>query len=257
MSERDVVRIEVDGQTLEGWEGLSIDMAIDQVADAVSVTLSDKDGAYGIKRTATGAVVVAAGTAFTKTSTGVYQYTFTPPERMVSYTGWVKVVTSAGTDYYEVVYTPPAEVLVTENTPSSILAKYLIDTLAVFVNPGDSGDWPLYISSLPDGIDVPFESAAVYDTTPLVDGKLMNGTLVEAYGIQLHVRSSLYETGYRKLAGAVKTLAGVHGVDVTMPNSYVYEIVNVGVASDAVYIGPDEKKRCHFTANLILKLRTV
>jgi hypothetical protein len=227
------------------------------LTDAVSVVLSDNAGAYGIKRTATGVVVVAAGTAFTKTATGVYQYTFTPLERMVSYTGWVKVVTSAGTDYYEIVYTPPTEVLETGNTPSSVLAKYLIDTLGVFVNQGDSGEWPLYKTSLPDGSGIVFEAASIHDTTPVVDAKAMDGTYNQAHGIQIHVRSKLYETGYCKLAGVVKTLATVHGITVTMADGNRYEIVNVSVASDAVYIGPDEKKRVHFTANLLLKLKSL
>jgi hypothetical protein len=143
------------------------------------------------------------------------------------------------------------------DSPSSILAKYLIDMQGAFVNPGDSGEWPLYKVSLPDGSGIAFEAASIHDTTPVVDAKAMDGTYVQAHGIQIHVRSKEYETGRTKLSGVVEDLAKVHGVTVPMTDGSVYEIVNVGVASDAVYIGPDEKQRAHFTANLLLKLKSL
>jgi hypothetical protein len=49
------------------------------LANVTSVTLSDQPIApiYGVRRTDTGAVVVAAGTAVPNVSPGVYEYTFT------------------------------------------------------------------------------------------------------------------------------------------------------------------------------------
>jgi hypothetical protein len=227
------------------------------LADAESVVLADKSGTYGIKRTATGAVVVAVNTAFTRMETGTYQYTFTPPQTLVSYTGWVKVVYKHRTNYYEIVYVPAAEVEQVINSPSSILATYLIDTLGAFITPGDSGSWPLYRTVMPDALGVNFEVASIHDTTPVIDAKLMDGSLVQQNGIQLRVRSKVYETGYQKLVSVIRVLATLHGVVVTMVNGNRYEIVNVSVASDAVYIGPDEKQRSHFTANLLAKFRTL
>jgi hypothetical protein len=48
------------------------------LADVTSVTLSDAvtGATYGIRRTDTGAVVVAAGTALTRVSAGVYEYEY-------------------------------------------------------------------------------------------------------------------------------------------------------------------------------------
>jgi len=54
--------------------------------DPTSVVLSDTTGTYGVKRDDTDAVVVAAGTAFTKTATGKYEYTFTPSVGGLTYT---------------------------------------------------------------------------------------------------------------------------------------------------------------------------
>lgn len=49
------------------------------LTDATSVVLADATDAYGVRRADTQAVVVAAGTAMTRTATGKYSITFTPP----------------------------------------------------------------------------------------------------------------------------------------------------------------------------------
>jgi len=62
------------------------------LTDPTSVVLRDATGTYGIKRNDTDAIVVASGTALTKLSTGVYQYTFEQPVDGIAYTAWVEVV---------------------------------------------------------------------------------------------------------------------------------------------------------------------
>jgi len=66
---------------------------IDSVlTDVTSVTLNNSGGTAGVIRNDTSAVVVAAGTAVPKVSTGVYEYTFTEPagETGLTYTYWVE-----------------------------------------------------------------------------------------------------------------------------------------------------------------------
>jgi len=54
--------------------------------DPTTITLGDADSdAYGVRRTDTEAVVVAAGTAMEKVSTGVYTYVFDEPEYGLTY----------------------------------------------------------------------------------------------------------------------------------------------------------------------------
>lgn len=62
------------------------------LTDADSVVLRDPTGAFGIKRTDTGAIVTAAGTAFTHISTGVYEFTFTEPAAGLQYEYWIERV---------------------------------------------------------------------------------------------------------------------------------------------------------------------
>jgi|GEM_PF-4215142 len=62
------------------------------LTDPTSVNLSDPTAAYGVKRDDTNAVIVAAGTAMTKASTGVYYYDFTEPALGLTYTAYLEVV---------------------------------------------------------------------------------------------------------------------------------------------------------------------
>lgn len=71
------------------------------LTDPTSIVLSDSAGTYGIKRNDTDAVVVAAGTAMTKITTGVYEHTFTEPADDLAYTAWVKIVYGGNTYYWE------------------------------------------------------------------------------------------------------------------------------------------------------------
>jgi hypothetical protein len=59
------------------------------LTDVTTAVLCDPTAAYGIKRTDTNAVVVAANVAMTKSSTGVYEYSFTALDG-VAYTGYSK-----------------------------------------------------------------------------------------------------------------------------------------------------------------------
>ena len=71
------------------------------LTDVTSATLEDPTGTYGVKRDDDDSVVVAAGTAMTKVSTGMYEYTFTEPAEGITYTAWVKFVYGGNTYWYE------------------------------------------------------------------------------------------------------------------------------------------------------------
>lgn len=55
------------------------------LTDPTSIVLSDETDTYGVKRADTDAVIVVAGTAMTKASTGVYYHVFTEPELALLY----------------------------------------------------------------------------------------------------------------------------------------------------------------------------
>ena len=62
------------------------------LTDATSVKLSDSTGTYGIKRTDTGAMVIADGTDMVNIGTGMYRYRFTPTVRGLTYFFYIEIV---------------------------------------------------------------------------------------------------------------------------------------------------------------------
>jgi uncharacterized phiE125 gp8 family phage protein len=79
------------------------------LTDATSVALSDATATYGVKRTDTGAIVVAAGTAMTKIETGVYRYTIDDAIAGVTYTWFIRTILNGRTYYKEGSRTIPAD----------------------------------------------------------------------------------------------------------------------------------------------------
>ena len=68
-------------------------------------------------------------------------------------------------------------------SPALILATYLISQGLVSDPVGSGGDWPLFISKMPETEDVPTDCIAIYDTLGLKDGRLMIGPVIEHYGL--------------------------------------------------------------------------
>lgn len=67
------------------------------LTDPTSVVLSDQTSTFGVRRTDTSATVVAADTAMTNLSVGVYSHTFTDPAPGLTYEYTVKFVFSGET----------------------------------------------------------------------------------------------------------------------------------------------------------------
>jgi hypothetical protein len=71
------------------------------LTNATSIVLSDAAGTFGVKRTDTSATIVAAGTAMTNASTGVYRYTLTLADQSVPLSWWVTAVYNGVTYRFE------------------------------------------------------------------------------------------------------------------------------------------------------------
>lgn len=64
----------------------------DALTNATSVKLSNSAATFGVKRVDTGGVVVADGTDFVNTATGMYEYEFTPTQRGLTYFYYIEIV---------------------------------------------------------------------------------------------------------------------------------------------------------------------
>ncbi len=134
--------------------------------------------------------------------------------------------------------------------PNEIIAEYVIGQ-GWLTDPTLGQAWPLYKGNLPDATGVPNDIVAVFNTPGVLNGKDMEGTEYQHYGLQFRFRSAKDYNGYNKAQDLVTALLAVHGVVVSMASGEVYAIQSFSQASDIVLIQVDEKTRTHHTVNLL------
>lgn len=120
---------------------ISFSYKVDGVlTDVTSAVLRDPTLAFGVKRTDTGAIIVAAGTAFTHVGTGLYQYTITDPAPGLTYQYWIEIVADGETQRIERYSYPPAEadddVYLTLAEADALAAVMVAAQVAVYVAAG-------------------------------------------------------------------------------------------------------------------------
>ena len=142
-------------------------------------------------------------------------------------------------------------------SPAHILSRYIIDDIALASDPSDSDDWPMYISSLPDGPQVNTDCAVVYDTSGIKDGRYMSGEVIIHPGIQIRVRSRNYDTAYNKIEEIALALDAIQN-NLIIIGAYEYKILNASRTTPIICIGVDDnsstKRRSNFTSNFLLTL---
>jgi len=88
-----------------------------------------------------------------------------------------------------------------DHSPADIIAQYLDDN-SIGVIAG-TGNWAIYVGY---EMDDPDDSITVYDTTPIINGRLMpTGETQQFYGVQVRIRDSGYNTAYAK-ANAIEVI---------------------------------------------------
>ena len=225
------------------------------LTNATSVTLSNAAGTAGITRNDTGAVVIADGTAFTNSATGTYTYVFTAPEVDVFYTATVETVASGSTTFREIIFyvsTSSASVIV----PSAIISQYLISTVSLFSAVSAATTWPLFKTSLPDGRNINDDAAAVWDTSPELQSKQMDGDLVQRYGVQLMIRSKSYNDGWEKASIVHNAFQTVNRIDEVIGGT-TFRINNISAGSGVVSLGTERtnKQRYLFSINILATIK--
>jgi len=225
-------------------------------ADVQEVVLEDPTDTYGIKETLSGDVVVAAGTAVTQIDTGEYQYIYDEPDIRTQYTAYVKYTTTTGTILYqEIPWRSTSDETIV--LPSEVVAMYLINTLAMFTDPDDYADWPLFIGHCPDANDVPDNCGVVYLTTGIFDGKNMRATINQHYGIQIRVRTRTETLGYSKVSSIEDAFKSVHNEDVSIANGDTWRIRNFHQATPIIPLGVDDQRRYNHTINFATSMYEV
>jgi len=143
------------------------------------------------------------------------------------------------------------------NSPSLIIRNYLV-AQGLFTLPSSSGTWPIYPTSLPDGVNVEGNAVGIYDEAPQIDGRVMTGEVCQHYGIKIELRALVYETGYLKLKSVLTDLSDVQKETVVVgANSYYFwaatkfsGVLNLGTESGT-------KRRYKFELNFNVTLEEV
>ena len=146
-----------------------------------------------------------------------------------------------------------------QTSPAYILASYIVEnSIGFMTNPVNEDDWPLYISYMPDGSDIKTNCGSVYDTSGLKDGRLMEGQVIQHYGIQLRIRCDTHTTGWAKAEAIASALDAIVNDTVTI-GSVEYRIYNVSRSGPVISLGMEEgtKERRLFTVNFIVTMKRI
>lgn len=143
-------------------------------------------------------------------------------------------------------------------SPAYILAQYLIGE-GLLKGPSESGVWPAFVGSLPDGDGVDNDAAVLVDTAPVKDGRIMGGEPLFHHGVQILLRSVAYNAGYNKVAALAAALAGVQNDEVEVESGSTYTLNNITQISGVLPLGqePGTKRRWMFSVNFLATIQEV
>lgn len=140
-------------------------------------------------------------------------------------------------------------------TPAEIIQALLTqDSNQPFTLPSELGEWPLYVSALPDGQGVQENAACVYDTEGTIRTRLLaSRKIIETPGVQIKVRALSPQQGRALLQAAAEYLdQQVKHRSVTVVTPAVTETVQVDTlrrTSTVGMMGQDERRRSMFSVN--------
>ena len=143
---------------------------------------------------------------------------------------------------------------------SRVLQQLLVQQGLVTDPDGTPGEWPCYLSSAPDGDNVPTNVVTLYDTPALKKGRIMRtGFVVEDMGVQIKVRGHDFPCAWRQMDFIRAYLDSVKYEDFNYKN-FIYLVENTWRMHGALDLGlePNQGKRRHNVAlNVFLCLREV
>jgi hypothetical protein len=155
--------------------------------DVTSAVLSDPTGTYGVKRNDTDAVVVADGTAMTRTSTGTYEYEFSDVAG-VAYTAYVEFVYQGSSYFIESDFAASDAVVVGSMAITYGSLKERVGHYLFGIRSGFSGDQLLDIDDcISDGLKRVYAAHDWSFFRPVVDitttAPYSTGTVTVASGV--------------------------------------------------------------------------
>jgi len=239
-----------------------------EVADQLYVSVYDDVIVTDYSNTAFDKFLISVGddiqvTDYLLTQLPVFHISVFDNIQLEDYTEWVN-----GTVFFINVYdtiglTDSVVVTVTDRE----IADYLLDSPAAIMQaylayigkmslPSDSQSWPVYLTHLPDGMNVENNAGAVDDHSPTLDGRHMAGQTIAHHSVQLRIRSVDYKTGWAKINDITDTLDDVTQELFIKGGANAYLIENIS-RSGVNYLGAEAgtKRRHMFLEDFLLTLR--
>ena len=135
--------------------------------------------------------------------------------------------------------------------PAQVI-QYALVAAGVGHLPAIGVTWPVYNSQLNDKPD---GALCVYNTSGILDGRLMAGTVIEHQGIQIRVRAAIDADALVKIKAVAAALDSFKNTEVVIGAS-TYTIQNASRKSPIIGLGvEDGTKRVSYTINYTLTLR--
>ena len=131
-------------------------------------------------------------------------------------------------------------------TPSLIIATVIVDMLEKMSWPVTAGEWPLYVSYMPD---VAFNVGAIYDTSGIEEVRQMDGTTTTHHGIRLALKGAPYTDVWTKLSGIASSLALISNMEVTVEEN-LYTVNAISRASSVTSQGSLEDSKQRFLCSM-------
>jgi len=141
------------------------------------------------------------------------------------------------------------------HSPAELLRASLVGArIGVFPSKTSKKPWPVFVGHMPDDPD---DVICVYDTAPVMDGRLQEtGETVKHLGFQVRVRSFSYRAAYAKITTIDARLDDIRREGIVI-NGESYIIAAVTKTSGPLAMGqePDGKRRENFTLNGTMTVR--
>lgn len=146
---------------------------------------------------------------------------------------------------------------------SLIIRQLLLNEEGIVSKPSDNQAWPVTMGFMPDddGVD---NRVSIYDTTGLLDQRLLMGPQMERMAAQIKVRAVNYAVGWERIRLITDALDAVITGDVTVtdpelvgPENDTWMVYGVQRTAPPIAMGiePGTKRRHFFSLNILVRAR--
>jgi hypothetical protein len=131
--------------------------------------------------------------------------------------------------------------------------QYNLIAAGLGISSSSSGEWRVYRYNMPDETPNP-NVICVFNSSPVPDGRLPDGAIMEHPGIMVQVRADTPDKGDNKIRAIQDHLASLNYTEVVV-QAATYTVQKVTKTSGPMPIGEDDRHRHNFTLNATVTLR--